>query len=78
MAHRSDLINSGFAAVAPSDTAQVNYDGLIVGTGGVVTVVDSQGVTTAITCVSGQTIPGKIVQVKATGTTASNLVGLVP
>lgn len=78
MTHRSDLINTGFEACTPSDTAFVNYVGLIIGVGGVVNVVDALGVTTAITCVSGQTIPGRIIQVKSTSTTATNITGLKP
>lgn len=76
--HTQNLINSGFQAVVPSDTAAVNYDGLIIGGSGVVTVVDAYGNTTAITVVAGQVIPGKIVLVKATGTTATLMVGLLP
>lgn len=78
MTHRNDLINSGFAAVTPSDSTFVNFDGLLVGGAGVVNVVDSLGVTTAITCQAGQLIPGKITQVKSTSTTATLIVGLVP
>jgi hypothetical protein len=76
MAHQNNLINSGFEANTPSDTAFVDYVGLLIGGSGVVNVVDGLGVTTAITCVAGQCIPGKIVQVKSTSTTATNIVGL--
>lgn len=78
MTHRNDLINSGFVAITPSDTAFVDLVGLVVGGAGSVNVVDGLGVTTAITVVAGQTLPGRIVQVKSTGTTATNLVGLKP
>lgn len=62
-------------AVTPSDTAACDLVGFQVGGAGVVAVVDSRGNTTAITCVAGQVIPCRIVQVKATGTTATNIVG---
>lgn len=78
MTHRSDLINTGFQACTPSDTAQVNYVGVLVGGTGTVNVVDALGNTTSISAVAGQLVPGRIVQVKATGTSATSLVGLLP
>jgi hypothetical protein len=66
---------SGVVAVAPSDTAFVDLVGVQVGGAGAVTVVDSLGNATAITCVAGQTVACRIVQVKATGTTATAIVG---
>lgn len=78
MAHRNDLINSGFAAVTPSDSTFVDFVGLLVGGAGVVAVVDSLGTTTNITAVAGQLIPGKIVKVNSTNTTATLIVGLKP
>lgn len=68
-------IPSGFVAITPSDSAFVDLVGVIVGGAGVVNVVDSLGTTTAITAVAGQTIVGRIVQVKSTSTTATLLVG---
>ena len=68
---------SGVVAITPSDTTQLGLVGLQVGGAGTVTVVDSRGVTTAITCVAGQIIPCVIAQVKATGTTATNIVGFL-
>lgn len=76
MTQRNDLIPSGFEACTPSDSAFVNYVGLIVGGAGAVSVVDGLGVTTAITVIAGQTLSCRIVQVRATGTTATGLVGL--
>jgi hypothetical protein len=76
MTLRSDFVASGLAAVTPSDSAFVDLVGLIVGGAGDVAVVDSLGVTTQVTAVAGQTIHARIVQVKATGTTATSLVGL--
>ena len=66
---------SGMLAVTPSDTAFVDLVGLAVGGAGTVNVVDSLGNTTSVTTVAGQTIACRIVQVKATGTTATGLVG---
>ena len=76
MTHRNDLIPSGFETCTPSDSAVVNYVGLMVGGAGVVNVVDGLGVTTAITAAAGQTIVGRIQQVKLASTTATLLVGL--
>lgn len=76
MTLRSDFVPSGLAAVTPSDTAFVDLVGLIVGGPGTVAVVDSLGATTSITAIAGLTIHARIVQVKATGTTATGLVGL--
>ena len=75
MTHRTDFINSGFQSVVPSDTVPVNFHGLIVGGAGNVSVVDSLGATTVIAAIAGQTIPGRIVLVTATGTTATRMVG---
>lgn len=78
MTLRSDFVASGLAAITPSDTAYVDLVGVIVGGAGTVAVVDSLGATTSVTAVAGQTINARIVQVKATGTTATGLVGLRP
>jgi hypothetical protein len=78
MTLRSDLIASGLANVTPSDTAFVDFVGLLVGGAGTVAVVDSLGGSASITAAAGQTINARIVQVKATGTTATGLVGLKP
>jgi hypothetical protein len=76
MTLRSDFVASGLAAITPSDTAFVDLVGLIVGGAGTVVVVDSLGATTSVAAVAGQTLSARIVQVKATGTTATGLVGL--
>ena len=76
MTLRTDFVASGLAAVTPSDTAFVDFVGLIVGGAGTVAVVDSLGAATSIAAIAGQTINARIVQVKATGTTATGLVGL--
>jgi hypothetical protein len=76
MTLRSDFVASGLSAVTPSDSAFVDLFGLMVGGAGTVAVVDSLGATTSVTAVAGQTVKARIVQVKATGTTATGLVGL--
>lgn len=76
MTLRTDMLASGLTAVTPSDTAALDLVGLIVGGAGTVAVIDSLGATTSITAVAGQTINARIVGVKATGTTATGLVGL--
>lgn len=78
MTHRNDLINSGFVAITPSDTTQLRLIGVLVGGAGNVSVTDANGVTTVIAAVAGQSIPGSIVRVNSTSTTATTLVGLVP
>lgn len=66
-------------AITPSDTVGVNLVGLYVGTTGNVTVIDSDGNTTTFAnCPTGFVITLHILIVKATGTTASNLVGYKP
>lgn len=66
---------SGMVAITPSDTVFVDLVGIMVGGAGTVTLVDAQGNTTQATCVAGQTISLRIVQVKATGTAATLIVG---
>ncbi len=71
---------SGFAAVTPHDSTNISVPagekvrGILVGTGGVVAVVDSRKNVTNITAVAGQLIPGFIKRVNSKNTTASNLV----
>lgn len=70
------LTPSGAEAITPSDTAYVNYVGFYVGTTGNVTVETAKGDTVAFNSLPvGAIIQVHIVRVKATGTTASNLVG---
>lgn len=63
-------------AITPSDTAPVDLVGLYVGGAGNLTVTTSKGSTTTFLSVpAGSLIPGRFVQVKATGTTATGIVG---
>jgi hypothetical protein len=78
MSFRNDIIPSGFAAVTPSDSTAVRFIGLLIGGAGNVSVTDSLGTTTVIAAIAGQTIPGTIVRVNSTSTTATTIVGLVP
>lgn len=77
MTIRNDGVNSGFVAVTPSDSTELNLCGIHVGGAGVVSVTDSLGVTTSITAIAGQRIMGIIRRVNATNTTATLIVGLV-
>lgn len=76
MTLRSDFLASGLVSITPSDTAFVDLVGLIVGGAGNVAVVDGLGNATTLAVVAGQTVNARIVQVKATGTTATGLVGM--
>ncbi len=79
MSMQNTYTPSGFQAITPNDNTAVNLFGLYVGVTGNVAVVDSHGVTTTFTnCPVGFVISGEILIVKATGTTASGLVGYVP
>lgn len=75
MGMRSDFIPGGLVAVTPSDTAFVDLVGLIIGGAGNVVVKDAKGNTTTLAVVAGQQFYGRIVQVQATGTTATGIVG---
>ena len=77
MTHRSDLINTGFVAITPSNTTELDLRGLICGGAGNVVVTDGYGNDTTIPMIAGQTITGQIRYVKA-ATTATNLIGLRP
>lgn len=77
-----DLVPSGFVTVSPSDDVAEAFSpslmGLQVGTGGAVAVVDALSNSTVILTVpSGGYVWGRIVQVLSTGTTASNITGLI-
>lgn len=64
-------------AVTPSDTTTITAVALYVGTGGNVSVVDNAGNATVFTGVpGGTTLWLKATRVRATGTTASNIVAL--
>lgn len=77
MAFQNNLIASNAVAITPSDSAFVNLVGLYVGGAGNVTVKCSAG-GAAVTFTAppvGTIIPLQIVQVMATDTTATLLVG---
>lgn len=64
-------------AVTPSDTSTITATALYVGTGGNVAVNDNNGNTTTFVGVpGGTTLWIKATRVRATGTTASNIVAL--
>jgi hypothetical protein len=64
-------------AITTSDTVQQTYRGIYVGGAGNVTVETEGGSTTLFTAPPvGSIIPIRCVKVKATGTTATALVGL--
>lgn len=77
MTHRNDLINSGFVAVTPSDTTELNLVGVQVGGAGTLVITDSLGVTTPMTCVAGQVVTGRIIKI-GLASTATLIVGYVP
>jgi len=76
-------IASGFAAITPSNTAVFNnvdtnlptLRALTVGAAGNIAIVSIDGSSGIIPVVAGQTISMQILQVLATGTTATGLVG---
>jgi hypothetical protein len=79
MTHRNDLICSDAAAVTPSDTAEVGFDGFYVGGAGDVAVKTAGGTTlTFKSCPVGLIIPIKIIRVMSANTTATNIVGFLP
>lgn len=77
MTHRNDLINSGFVAVTPSDTTELNLIGFQVGGAGTVVITDSLDATTTMTCPAGQVVTGRIRKIGASST-ATLIVGYVP
>lgn len=67
----------GGGAITPSDTADNFWESIFVGGAGNVTVVTPFGDTVEFTApAAGFVLPIRVVKVKATGTTATNLVGL--
>jgi hypothetical protein len=69
---------SDAAVVAPSDTTAVSFRSLYIGGAGDVTVVTSAGVTVDFVAVpAGSILPVSVIKVKLTGTTATNIVGLI-
>jgi hypothetical protein len=68
----------GAVAITPSDTTTKQLIGFYVGGAGNVTVVDALGQTVTFYSVpAGQFIALQINKIKATGTTATNIVGFV-
>lgn len=68
---------TGGAAIAPSDSVAVDFNGIYIGGAGNVKVDLYDGSTITLTAVIvGTVYPLKISKVYSTGTTATNLVGL--
>lgn len=79
MTLRSDLLASDAVAVTASDTVEVGYAGLYIGTTGDVTVKGASGVAVTFTAVpAGKILPIAVCYVMATDTTASDIVGFIP
>ena len=67
----------GGAAVTPSDTAAQTYAALYVGAGGNLSVEMESGATLTFVAVpTGAILPIRVRKVRATGTTATSIVGL--
>lgn len=62
--------------ITPSDSTAVQFDALRVGVAGDVTFKDIDGTSVLVTCAAGQHVLCHGTYVMATGTTASNIVGL--
>jgi hypothetical protein len=77
MTHRSDLINTGFVTVTPSDSIELNLVGVQVGGAGTLVITDGYNVVTPVTCVAGQVLTGQIKKIAASST-ATLITGLVP
>jgi hypothetical protein len=79
MAYNATQITTDAKAVTPSDSTAVSFFGFYVGITGDVTVVTAAGSTTTFTAVpAGQIIPVVVSKIKATGTTATDIVGFGP
>lgn len=77
MGYRNDLIGSDAVAITPSDATFVNLIGVFVGGAGNLTVTTAAGNDVTFTGVlAGSQIALGITKVKATGTTATNIVGI--
>ena len=64
-------------SVSPNDNTEVAYHGIYVGTGGIVTVQMRSGPTVIFKNVaSGSILPISVIKVFATGTTATDMIGL--
>ena len=78
MTHRNDQIGSDVVAVTPSDTTNARYVALYVGVGGNVAVQHVIGTTVTYANVPGGSVlcTAPFVRVMATGTTATNILGV--
>jgi hypothetical protein len=75
--HRNDGIPNDAVAITPADATFVDLIGLFVGGAGNVVVTTGAGNDVTFTGVpAGATINLRIVKVKSTSTTATNIVGL--
>jgi hypothetical protein len=77
MANPVDPGYTSAAAITPSDVTVVNFRAFYVGVSGNVTIDPLNGLSnTTLTLVQGRIYPIAITRVYATGTTATNLIGL--
>lgn len=68
---------TGGAAITPSDSTEVDFNGIYVGGAGNLSVTLLDGSTVTLTAVIVGTIyPLRAIKVLSTGTTATNLIGL--
>ncbi len=67
----------GHFPITPSDATTIAADALLVGGAGNVTVLDRDGTSAMYTVAAGAQIPVQCTKVMATGTTATNIVGLI-
>jgi hypothetical protein len=78
MTQRTDEYPSDAVAVTPSDTTAVGFCGLYVGGAGDVAIKGAGGVAVTFKAVPvGTLLKIQVAAVMATGTTATNIVGLV-
>lgn len=76
MAFRNDSIANDAETVTKSDTAFVDYIGILCGGAGNLVVTTGAGNDVTITGVlAGQYIPLRIIKVKSTSTTTTNMTG---
>lgn len=76
MAFQNDGSYQNAVAITPNDTTQIKARGFVVTVAGVVTIVDTGGVTTAIPCAVGIIMNIEASIIKSTGTTATGIVAL--
>lgn len=79
MTHRNDTLYSDALAVTTSDSVEQNFSGLYIGVTGDVAVKGLGGVSAVFKGVpAGTILPIVVKRVMATGTTATNILGLIP